>query len=123
VGLAWTPNNSLTGHYAGRKAEAQLQRARADLAAQEDAVRMEVVNAYQSYKAAEAVTVASEARLTASEEAYRVRLAMYRVGAGVIVDLLNADLTVSQARLQRANAAINSRAALAALRRAAAVEP
>lgn len=123
VALAWSPNNTLTGYQAGRKAEAQLQKARADLAAQEDSVRMEVVNAYQTYKAAEAVTAASEARLTAAEEAYRVRLAMYRVGAGVIVDLLQADLTVSQARLQRANAAINTRAALAALRRAAAVEP
>jgi outer membrane protein TolC len=123
VGLAWSPNNSLTGYQAGRKAEAQFQKARADLAAQEDAVRMEVVSAYQSYKAADAVNAASEARLLAAEEAYRVRLAMYRVGAGVIVDLLQADLTVSQARLARANAAINARAALAALRRAAAVEP
>jgi outer membrane protein TolC len=123
VGLAWTPNNTLTGVHAGRKAEAQLHKARADLAAQEDTVRMEVVTAYQNYISARSVTEAAESRLKASEEAYRVRLAMYRVGAGVIVDLLQADLTLTLARLQRAAAAINARAALAALRRAAAVEP
>jgi outer membrane protein TolC len=123
VALAWSPTQTLTGVHAGRKAAAQLQKARADLAAQEDTVRMEVVTAYQNYVSAEAVREAAEARLLASEEAYRVRLAMYRVGAGVIVDLLQADLTLTLARLQRAAAAINARAALAALRRAAAVEP
>jgi outer membrane protein TolC len=123
VALAWSPNQTLIGTHAGRKAEAQLQKARADLAAQEDSVRMEVVTAYQNYVSAEAVREAAESRLKASEEAYRVRLAMYRVGAGVIVDLLQADLTLTLARLQRAAAAINARAALAALRRAAAVEP
>jgi hypothetical protein len=40
----------------------------------------------------------------------------------VIVDLLNADLAVSQARLALAFAAINARSALAALRRAAALD-
>jgi outer membrane protein TolC len=123
VAVAWSPNNTLIGTHAGRKAAAQLQKARADLAAQEDSVRMEVVTAYQNYVSAEAVREAAESRLKASEEAYRVRLAMYRVGAGVIVDLLQADLTLTLARLQRAAAAINARAALAALRRAAAVEP
>lgn len=120
--LSWRPNNSISGTYGKRKAAAQTAKARADLGAQEDSVRIEVFTAYENYKSAAAVTAASQARLAAAEEAYRVRLATYRVGAGVIVDLLNADLTVSQARLALANAAINTRAALAALNRAAGLD-
>lgn len=121
VGLEWSPNNTLASVRATHRASAQLQKARADLTAQEDAIRTEVVTAYQNYKSAEAVSAASQARLEAAEEAYRVRLATYRVGAGVIVDLLNADLDVTRARLALANAAINTRAALAALNRAASI--
>jgi outer membrane protein TolC len=122
AGINWRLNNSANGYYATQKAKAQLTKAQADLNAQQDAVRIEVVTALQNYKAAQAVSAASQARLAASEEAYRVRLATYRVGAGVIVDLLNADLAVSQARLALAFAAINARSALAALRRAAALD-
>lgn len=121
--LTYRPNNTLSGHYAAQKAGAQMRKAEADLLAQQDAIRIDVVTAYENYKSAQAVADASQARLSASEEAYRVRLATYRVGAGVIVDLLDADLAVSQARLQMANAAIDTRAALAQLRRAAALEP
>jgi outer membrane protein TolC len=122
VALNWRVNNSITGNYAVHKAEANVAKARADLGAQEDAIRMEVVTAIENFKAAQAVTSASESRLKAAEEAYRVRLATYRVGAGVIVDLLDADLAVSQARLALANSAINTRAALAALNRAVSLD-
>ena len=121
VGIEWSPNNTLASVRSARRASAQLQKARADLQTQEDAVRNEVISAYQNYKSAEAVGAASQARLEAAEEAYRVRLATYRVGAGVIVDLLNADIDVTRARLALANAAINTRAALATLNRAAAL--
>jgi outer membrane protein TolC len=120
--LTYRPNNTATGYYATQKAGAQLRKVEADLLAQQDAIRVDVITAYEDFKSAQAVTEASQARLSAAEEAYRVRLATYRVGAGVIVDLLDADLTVSQARLQMANAAINTRAALAQLRRAAALD-
>lgn len=121
VGLEWTPNSTLNSVRMTRKASAQLQKARADLQTQVDSIKNEVVTAYQNYKSAEAVSAASQSRLEAAEEAYRVRLATYRVGAGVIVDLLNADLDVTRARLALANAAINTRAALATLNRAAAI--
>lgn len=121
VGIEWSPNATLNSVRTTRKASAQLQKARADLQAQEDAIRNEVVSAFQNYKAAEAVSAASQSRLEAADEAYRVRLATYRVGAGVIVDLLNADIDVTRARLALANAAITTRAALATLNRAAAL--
>jgi outer membrane protein TolC len=120
--LSWRLNNTATATYATHKAEAQLAKTRADLNTQQDAIRIEVVSAYQTYEASRAVNVASQSRLEAAEEAYRVRLATYTVGAGVIVDLLNADLAVSLARLALANSAITTRSALAAVKRAAGVD-
>jgi outer membrane protein TolC len=120
--VVWRPNDTYAGYTATRKAEASVAKARADLGNQEDAVRIEVVQAYENYLSAVEVARASESQLKAAEEAYRVRLAMYRVGAGVMVDLLNADLEVSQARLAHVNAALDARDALAVLRRVAVLE-
>lgn len=116
--LAWSPNSVLTGHQRTQRADAELARARADLAALEDGVRTELVQAYEDYKAADAAARASEAQQRAAEETYRVRSATYRVGAGVQIDLLTADLALTQARLDFVNAVLDARIALARLRRA-----
>ncbi|MDB4971885.1 MAG: outer rane efflux protein [Myxococcaceae bacterium] len=116
--LAWTANNALTGYQQTQRASAELQRARADLLALEDGVRIEVVQSFEDYKAADAAAHASEAQQQAAEETYRVRLATYRVGAGVQIDLLTADYALTQARLDRVNAAIDARISLARLARA-----
>jgi outer membrane protein TolC len=120
--LSWTPNQAVTGYQRSQRAKAEIERARADMGALEDAVRIEVVQALEDYKAATAAAQASQAQLKAAEEDYRVRLAMYRVGAGVMIELREADLRVTQARLASANAVIDARAALARLRRAAVLE-
>jgi outer membrane protein TolC len=120
--IQWSPNSTLVGYQNGKKAESVVAKARADLATQEDNVRIEVVNAYEDLKSALAVAAAAQSQLAAAEEAYRVRLAMYRVGAGVIIDLLNADFALTQARLEQANATIGARAALANLQRVAVLD-
>lgn len=117
--VSWTPNNSLVGYQRSQRSGAEAARARADVMSLEDAVRIEVIGAYEDYKAADAAARASKAQLDAAEEAYRVRLAMYRVGAGVVIDLLQADLRATEARLAVANAAIDARVALARLNRVA----
>ncbi len=116
--LTWTPNQALVGYQRNKKYNAEIEKALADLGALEDAVRIEVVQAYEDFKAADAAARASEAQQQAAEETYRVRLATYRVGAGVQIDLLAADLALTQARLDFVNAAIDSRIALARLARA-----
>ncbi len=120
--LAWTPNQALSSHANGKRAESDLAKARADLAALEDAVRIEVVQAYEDYRSADATARHAEAGMSAAEEAYRVRLAMFRVGAGVIQDLLDADFLVTQARLSYVSSVLDARGALARLDRAAAIE-
>ncbi len=117
--LVWTPNQALSGHARGRRAEADLEKARADIVTLQDAVRIEVVRAYEDYKSADAAARAAESELKAAEEAYRVRLAMFRVGAGVVVDLLDADFLVTQARLSHISSVLDARTALARLDRAA----
>lgn len=116
--LAWTPNSALIGYQRAHRAGAELAKARADLMALEDGVRMEVVQSFEDYKAADAAARSSEAQQKAAEETYRVRLATYRVGAGVQIDLLAADLALTQARLDRVNAALDARISLARLARA-----
>jgi outer membrane protein TolC len=120
--VSWTPNLSLLGYQRSQRENAEIAKARADVMSLEDAVRIEVVQAYEDYKAADAQAKASQAQLRAAEEAYRVRLAMYRVGAGVVIDLLQEDLRVTEARLALANAAINARVAMARLKRAAVLD-
>jgi outer membrane protein len=117
--LVWTPNSTLTGWQAGRKAEVASAKMRADLASQEDSVRGEVVQAYEDLQSAVAVAHASDAQLEAATEAYRVRIEQYRSGDGILVDILDADFALTQARLEHANAVISARSALAALARAA----
>lgn len=116
--LAWSPNSAVLGYQRTQRASAELSKARADLAALEDAVRIEVVQAFEDYKAADAAARASEAQQRAAEETYRVRSATYRVGAGIQIDLLAADLALTQARLDYVNAVIDARTSLARLRRA-----
>jgi outer membrane protein TolC len=116
--LTWTANQALVGYQRNQKFHAETNKALADLGALEDAVRIEVVQSYEDYKAADAAARASEAQQRAAEETYRVRLATYRVGAGVQIDLLAADLALTQARLDFVNAVIDARIALARLARA-----
>lgn len=120
--LVWTPNQAISAHAKGKGAEANLAKARADLLALQDAVRIEVVQAYEDYKAADAAARSAEAARTAAEEAYRVRMEMYRVGAGIVSDLVDADLQVTQARLAHINAVLDARTALVRLDRAAALD-
>ena len=116
--LGWSPNNSLMGHQLSKRASAEVERSRSDLMALEDGVRIEVVQSFEDFKAATEAARASEEQRKAAEESYRVRLATYRVGAGAQIELLEADLALSRARLEHINAVLDARIALARLARA-----
>jgi outer membrane protein len=116
--VAWSPNSALVGSQRNKRASAEIERARSDLMALEDGVRIEVVQSFEDYKAAAEAARASEEQQKAAEETYRVRLATYRVGAGVQIDLLTADLALTQARLDHVNAVLDARISLARLARA-----
>ena len=116
--LAWSPNNARIGYQRVQRASAEIERARADLIALEDGVRIEVVQSFEDYNAAAEVARASDEQLKAAEETYRVRLATYRVGAGEQIDLLAADLALNRARVEQVNAVLDAHISLARLARA-----
>jgi outer membrane protein TolC len=116
--VSWSPNDFLAATQDGRAASAELAQARADLAALEDGLRIEVQQAYESYVAARDALAAARLGEAAATEAWRIRQERYRAGSAVTSDLFDADAEVSRARFDLVNAAVDLRVALARLRRA-----
>jgi len=116
--LSWSPNDFLNSTQDARSASADLIQARADLAALEDGLRIEVQQAFESYNASRDALAAARLGEAASAEAYRIRQERFRAGAAVTSDIIDADAELSRSRLDLINAAIDLRIARARLRRA-----
>ncbi len=116
--LSWSPNSLFTGGQDRNVAESDLAQARADLAALEDGLRLEVSQSYEGYIAAREALLAARTGVAAAEESYRVRLERFHAGAAVTSDLLDADSELTRSRLDLINAAVDLRIAEARLRRA-----
>lgn len=91
-----------------KQANAQLDAAKAQLAAQEDTVVKEVWDAYHNFTTAKEQYRAYRSLLASSSESFDVSLARYNSGAADITELLNAQTTLSKARAE----VIQSRMAL-----------
>lgn len=116
--LSWSPNDFLASTQDVSSASADLAQSRADLAALEDGLRIEVQQAFESYNASRDALAAARLGEAASAEAYRIRQERFRAGAAVTTDIIDADAELSRARLDLINAAIDLRIANARLRRA-----
>jgi outer membrane protein TolC len=116
--LTWSPNDFFTGEAHASSARAQASQTEADLAAFEDALRLQVTQALTSYRAARASLAAAQAGIEAAEETVRVRTEQARLGTGLISDLLLATTGLAQAQLDLATAAIDARIADTQLARA-----
>ena len=87
-----------------RAAEARLKAARADLRQKEESVISDVWTAFYNMQTAAQQVESSETLLTSAKESFRVSLARYRAGVADIVELLNAQSTLTSARTQRVQA-------------------
>jgi outer membrane protein TolC len=87
-----------------RAAESRLKAARADLRQKEESVISDVWSAFYNMQTAAQQVESSETLLTSSKESFRVSLARYRAGVADIVELLNAQSTLTSARTQRVQA-------------------
>jgi outer membrane protein len=116
--LAWSPNDYVAADKSQGVVRASLAQAQADIATLEDAIRIEVSQAYEDYKAAQAALDASHAAIAFAEESYRVRRAQFQAGAAVARDVIDAEAAQRQARLELVNAAIDVRIASVRLDRA-----
>ena len=87
-----------------RKASAQLESARAALELQEQIVINQVWNSYYNFTTAVQSLQAADSLVASSQESYDASLARFKAGVGDIVELLNAQATLSQARAEQVQA-------------------
>lgn len=116
--VTWSPNDWAEYGKAADQTRADLAQTLADLEALEDALRIEVTQAYEDYNAARAALESSRAGIAAAEESYRVRREQFRAGAAVATDVIDAEAELRQARLDLVNAIIDMRIAKSRLDRA-----
>lgn len=87
-----------------RKASAQLDSARAALELQEQIVINQVWNSYYNFTTAVQSLDAANSLVASAQESYNASLARFKAGVGDIVELLNAQATLSQARAEQVQA-------------------
>jgi outer membrane protein TolC len=116
--LVWSPNDTFNAAKQVDQARADLASTLADLQSLEDALRVEVSQAYNGYQSAHVALDAARSGIAASEESYRVRREQFRAGAAIAVDVIDAEAQLRQARLDLVNTLIDLRIAKARLDRA-----
>lgn len=81
-----------------KQAQAELEAAKAQLAAQEDTVIKEVWDAFHNFTSVKEQYRAYKSLLSSASESFNVSLARYNSGAADITELLNAQTTLAKAR-------------------------
>jgi outer membrane protein len=122
VSLVWSPNDTFSARAQVDSARADLAQTEADLGSLQDALRIEVSQAFNGWAAAHASLEAAQAGITSAEESYRVRREQFRAGAAIAVDVLDSEAQLRQARLDLVNSLIDTRIAKARLDRAIEVD-
>ena len=87
-----------------RQASAQLESARAALDLQQQIVIDQVWNAFYNFRTAVQSLQAADKLVASSQESYDASLARFKSGVGDIVELLNAQATLAQARSEQVQA-------------------
>jgi outer membrane protein TolC len=123
VALVWSPNDTFNYGSQVDQVRAELAQTSADLRSLEDALRVEVSQAFYGYGSAHAQLEAARAGIAAAEESYRVRREQFRAGAAIAVDVIDSESQLRQARLDLVNALIDTRIARARVDRAMEASP
>ncbi|HEV2211881.1 MAG TPA: TolC family protein [Gammaproteobacteria bacterium] len=100
---------------ANRQAQAAVDTAQASAEQLLQTVELEVWQAYQNLVTAASSIDTTETGLKSAQEAADVTNARYKGGLGSILDVLNAQATLANARVQEVQARLNWFAALAAM--------
>ncbi|MGB7290643.1 MAG: TolC family protein [Thermodesulfobacteriota bacterium] len=90
-----------------REARANLKAAQAALLVEEQAVIQDVWNAYYNFRTAAQQLEASEVLVASAKESYDASLARFRSGVGDIVELLNAQTLLAEARAEMVQSRTN----------------
>ena len=97
--LTWAPNDLATAIFAAEEIDAQIARAEAERLLIEDAVRLELRQAFETRGSARIAVSSAEESLRSAEAAYEARRAQLGAGETVLDELESADLRVTEARL------------------------
>ncbi len=116
--LTWTPSDIPVTRAALRESSARAASLEAQRAALADGIRLEVLAALQAVNEARAAIAATTQTLTTAAEAYRVRRALFQNGRATSLELTDAELELTRARLESINAHVDLRVARARLGRA-----
>lgn len=116
--LSWAPNDLFRGESQATQIRGQSAQAEADIRSLEDAIRIEVTQAFENLRAARAAIEAAGAGVAAADETLRVRNEQYRAGATVVTELVLAVNDRARAQLDLINAALDARVANSQLARA-----
>jgi len=116
--LIWTPTDTWSASKQADQVKADLAATQADLRSLQDALRVEVAQAYNQFASAHVALDAARAGIAAAEESYRVRREQFRAGAAIAVDVIDSEGQLRQARLDLVNTLIDLRVAKARLDRA-----
>ena len=116
--LTWSPNDLVSAEAQISQAKSQQAQAKADLRSLEDAIRVEVNEAYENLRSSRKAVEAAHKGMAAADESYRVREIQYKAGAAVLNDVIDASTEQVRARLQLVNAAVDTHQSWARLQRA-----
>jgi outer membrane protein TolC len=111
VQLTWTPNDVGTGVSQARMLEAKAAATEAGKQAMLDGLRVEVMQAWQAAREADAALATTARGLASAEEGYRVRRDLFLNGRATSAELTDAETDLTRARLEAVNAQIDTRSA------------
>ncbi len=107
--LSWTPTDRARTNSVARQQEARIAELRAQRRSLLEGLRLEVTQAAQGVEEADATLGSAREALAAAEESYRGRRELFRIGQGSLVDLNDAEVALTRARLEVINAHIDAR--------------
>ncbi|MGF1466222.1 MAG: TolC family protein [Sandaracinaceae bacterium] len=116
--LTWSMHDILDGNAQAEEAWAARDQRAEELRVLEDGIRIQVVEAATSYRAAREALEAALLGVVAADEGYRVNAVRFEEGAITATDLIQSNVEQVQAQLDVLNAGIDGRLARARLTRA-----
>jgi outer membrane protein TolC len=106
--LTWSPNDLGTAVPLTQAAESRRDAASAQMDAMRDAIRTEVVTAWQAVRDARAALDTTTEGLRAAEATYASRRSLYAAGRATTLELLDAEIDLTRARLEALNARVDA---------------
>jgi outer membrane protein len=115
VSVTWTPTDVPGAHASASEAEARGDAHVAQRNALRDALAVEVVQHFESVRAADAKVIATDKQLESALEAYRVTRSLFANARATASNVLDAETELARARFAWINARVDARVARARL--------